>query len=235
MLNFSMVWNGVHFNTDTVIPWPIIITLAIVYLASLILYWKIKAPKKNFKFTTRDATYMGLVAAILVVYHYFITPFMPSFTVFNDFFNLSLIGDIYMLLVVAALVGKPGSVAITVMVYDLLGDITHYGFGGEPFWIIGDIMAYAMIIDLWLIFRENNFMSSKDKVLPFLDGAIGGVAYSISVPLFFMGFWGSFVHGFIFNPTFVLFRTLASIPEGVIFGLILTPFVMYTKKVVRGP
>ncbi|MGC9211559.1 MAG: hypothetical protein ACP5FU_05345, partial [Nitrososphaeria archaeon] len=146
MINYSMVWNGVHFNTYTVIPWPIIVVLAIIYLTSLILYWRLKAPEKNLKLTTRDATYMGLVAAILVVYHYFITPFIPSFSLLNDFFNLSLIGDIYMLLVVAALTGKPGSVAITVIVYDLLGDITHYGFGGEPFWIIGDVMAYAMII-----------------------------------------------------------------------------------------
>ena len=227
-----MVWNGVHFNTYTVIPWPIITVLAVFYLASLILYWKVKAPRKNLKFTTIDATYIGLVAAMLVVYHYFIAPFIPSFTAFNDFFNLSLIGDIYMLLVVAALVGKPGSVAITIVVYDLLGDITHSGFGGEPFWIIGDIMAYAMIIDLWLIFRENNFMS-RIKALSFLDGAIGGIAYSISVPLFFMGFWGSFVHGFIFNPSFIFFRTLASIPEGIIFGISVTPFVVYTKKVVR--
>ncbi len=232
MLKNDMIWNGVHFNTYTVIPWPIIATLTAVYLASLILYWKIKASKKNPRFTTRDATYMGLVAAMLVVYHYFIASFIPSFTVFNNFFDLSLIGDIYLLLVVAALVGKPGSIAITIIVYDLLGDITHYGFGGEPFWIIGDIMAYAMIIDLWLIFRENDFMTSL-RAISFLDGAIGGVAYSVSVPLFFMGFWGSFVHGFIFNSTFIFFRTLASIPEGIIFGIFLTPFVVYTKKVVK--
>ncbi len=234
MVNYSMVWNGVHFNTYTVIPWPVIVVLAIIYLTSLILYWRLKAPEKNLKLTTRDATYMGLVAAILVVYHYFITPFIPSFSFLNDFFNLSLIGDIYMLLVVAALTGKPGSVAITVIVYDLLGDITHYGFGGEPFWIIGDVMAYAMIIDLWLIFRESNFMSPKNRVLSFLDGAIGGVAYSVSVPLFFMGFWGSFVHGFIFNPAFIYFRILSSVPEGIIFGLLVTPFVIYTKKVIKG-
>ncbi|MGC9146050.1 MAG: hypothetical protein ACP5GS_08105 [Nitrososphaeria archaeon] len=75
MINYSIVWNGVHFNTYTVIPWPIIVVLAIIYLTSLILYWRLKAPEKNLKLTTRDATYMGLVAAILV-YHYFITPLL---------------------------------------------------------------------------------------------------------------------------------------------------------------
>ncbi|MGC8557796.1 MAG: hypothetical protein ACP5NC_02235 [Nitrososphaeria archaeon] len=224
-----MVWNGVHFNTYTVIPWPVMVLLVAIYLGSLLVYWN--ADKKRPILTTRDASYIGLAAAILVVYNYFVAPLLPSVSILNDFFNISMIGDIYLLLLVAALVGKPGSVGITIIVFDLLGDITHYGFGGEPFWIIGDVIAYAFIIDMWLIIRKNKFMSTRG--MSFLDGVIGGIAYSVSVPLFFMGFWGSFVHGYLFNPNFVVFRTLASLPEGIVFGLLVTPFVIYTKSVVK--
>lgn len=234
-----MVWNGVHFNTCTVIPWPIMVLLIAIYIGSMIAYWNINAETKRPMLTTRDITYMGLVAAILVVYNYFIAPLVPSISVLNDFFQLSMIGDIYMFLIVAALVSKPGSVGITVIMFDLLGDITHYGFGGEPFWIIGDVIAYAMIIDIWLIFRRDNFMSvhinskSKNSIMPFIDGIMGGIAYAISIPLFFQGFWGSFVHGFIFNYHFVLFRVVLSIPEGIVFGIIVTPLVIYTQIAVK--
>jgi hypothetical protein len=235
MVSNVMVWNGVHFNTYTVIPWPVMASLIAIYIGSIIAYWTINPKNKRPMLTTRDMTYMGLVAAMLVVYNYFIAPLVPSISVLDDFFQLSMIGDIYMLLLVAALVSKPGSVGITVIMFDLLGDITHYGFGGEPFWIIGDVIAYAMIIDLWLIFRRGNFMSShiKKSIMPFMDGIMGGIAYAVSVPLFFMGFWGSFVHGFIFNYHFVLFRVVLSIPEGIIFGIIVTPLVIYTRTALK--
>lgn len=229
-----MVWNGVHFNTHTVIPWQLIAVLLVVYVGAVVAYWAIKRPS----LTTRDTVYMGLVAALLVIYHFFLTPLLPTLAVLSAFFDLSMIGMIYLLLTVASLVGKPGAVGLTIIVYDLLGDLVHYGFGGEPFWIVGDAMAYAMILDIWLIFRDGGMMTAArgrvGRLLPFLDGALGGVSYAISVPLFFMGFWGSFVHGFIFNPAMIEFRTLAALPEGVVFGLLVTPFVVYTKRIVKG-
>ncbi|MGC8600398.1 MAG: hypothetical protein ACP5LX_05035 [Nitrososphaeria archaeon] len=159
-----MTWNGVHFNMHTVIPWWGMAIYFIIIAALFAYGWK-RHLLANFR--TVDYVYMGLLAAILVIWNFFISPLIPRFSAITTIFYYPTIGELFILFLVAALIGKPGSVSIMMLIYTLLSDIFHYGFGGEPFWFIYEVTAYAILIDLYLIVRGKYMGTPYQRVLSF--------------------------------------------------------------------
>ncbi|MGC8570083.1 MAG: hypothetical protein ACP5L1_01985, partial [Caldivirga sp.] len=60
-----MVWNGVHFNLHTIIPWPIMLIWALVYFGLLAWAWGIGREKPFSRFKTIDFVYIALIAALM--------------------------------------------------------------------------------------------------------------------------------------------------------------------------
>jgi len=251
----------VHFNLNTIIPWPIVLLWTLLYFALLAWAWRPKegGPFGNFK--TIDFVYIALVAALLIVYNFFISPLIPKVGAVTTYFYYPIIGETFLVMLAAALVGKPGSARLTMVIYTLLADIIHYGFGGEPFWFIYEVTAYAAIIDLWLIYRGRYYMmpfqgvfskstdpgvgegSSVDaeeleeelksaKALFIVDALLGGITISAAYPVWYRGFWATFVEGYTYTPSFWAITSVVSIGAGVVLGLIVAPFIYYIKRVL---
>jgi len=248
-------WNGVHFDTNSVIP-PWIIVIYFLIIIGLLAYgWK-KHLLASFK--TVDYVYMGLLAAILVIWNFFISPLIPRFSGVTTWFYYPDIGEILILLLVASLIGKPGSVMTMMFIYTLLSDIFHYGFGGEPFWFIYELTAYAALYDLYLLLRGEYFGTDhqavfwgKKKVqgeggtttqqhlvtirgLFVLDCLVGGIIVGIAYNFWYQGFWATFVEGYSYTTNYVLTTTLTNAAGGALMGLIAAPFVVYIRKVIKG-
>ena len=254
-----MTWNGVHFNLHSVIPWWGILIYILVIIAFLVYAWN-KHLLASFK--TVDFVYMGLLAAILVIWNFFISPLIPRFSAVTTVFYYPTIGEMFILFLVAALIGKSGSVMIMMFIYTLLSDIFHYGFGGEPFWFVYEITAYAALIDLYLILRgkymgtpyQRTFRAAvtttttaqaqvtakaKEGVrkipgLYFLDGAVVGFITFIAYNVWYQGFWATFVEGYLYTTHYVLFETLTNGLGGIAVGIVVAPLVYYIKKVIVG-
>lgn len=254
-----MTWNGVSFNLHSVIPWWGIVIYFLVIIGLLVYAWN-KHTLANFK--TVDFVYMGLLAAILVIYNFFISPLIPKFTAVTSVFYYTTIGELFILFLVAALIGKAGSVMIMMFIYTLLSDIFHYGFGGEPFWFIYEITAYAALIDMYLLLRgkymgtpyQRTFRAAVTTVqttqtgektkqkegvrkipgMYFIDGAVVGFVVMIGYSFWYQGFWATFVEGTLYAPNYVLFQTATNGLGGIVAGIILAPLVYYIKKVIVG-
>jgi hypothetical protein len=254
-----MVWNGVHFNLNTIIPWPIILIWTLLYFALLAWAWRPKEGRPFGNFKTIDFVYIALAAALMVVYDFFIEPLIPRVGSVTTYFYYPIIGRLFLTLLAAALVGKPGSAGLTLFIFNLLADITHYGFGGEPFWFVYEITAYATAIDLWLIYRGRYYMTpfqgvlSKSanpgvgegssaegleeelkpaKALFIIDALIGGITTLTADPLWYRGFWATFVEGYTYTPSFWAITSIASIGAGIVLGLVVAPFIYYIKRVL---
>ena len=148
----------------TVIPWWGMAIYFIIIAALFAYGWK-RHLLANFR--TVDYVYMGLLSAILVIWNFFISPLIPKFSPITTIFYYTTIGELFILFLVAALIGKPGSVSIMMIIYTLLSDIFHYGFGGEPFWFIYEVTAYAILIDIYLIVRGKYMGTPYQRVLSF--------------------------------------------------------------------
>jgi hypothetical protein len=254
-----MVWNGVHFNLNTIIPWPIVLLWTLLYFALLAWAWRPKEGRPFGNFKTIDFVYIALAAALMVVYDFFIEPLIPRVGAVTTYFDYLIIGRLFLTLLAAALVGKPGSAGLTLFTFNLLADITHYGFGGEPFWFVYEITAYATAIDLWLIYRGRYYMTpfqgvlSKSanpgvggggsaeeleeelkpaKALFIIDALIGGITTLTADPLWYLGFWRTFIEGYVYTSRFWAITVVAHIGAGVVLGLVVAPFIYYIKRVL---
>lgn len=247
-------WNGIHFDMKTVIP-PWIIGVYVLIIVALLIYGWRKHLLSSYR--TVDYVYMGLLAALLVIWNFFISPLIPKFSAVTSWFYYPDIGEIIILLLAASLIGKPGTVMTTMFIYTLLSDIFHYGFGGEPFWFIYELIAYAAMLDLYLLLRGKYFgtdnqsigkkkvsgegggVETEDKLITIpglfiLDSVIGGVVVALAYPLFYHGFFATFVEGYSYTTQYVIANSLVSAVGGIIMGLIAAPFVAYIRKVITG-
>jgi hypothetical protein len=250
------VWNGVYFNTHTIIPWPVVLIFAALYFVLLAWAWRPKEGRAFGKFRTIDFVYVALVAALLVVYNFFISPLIPKIGSITTYFYYPLIGEIFLIQLAAALSGRPGVAGLMMFIYTLLADIVHYGFGGEPFWFIYEMTAYAGLTDLWLIYRGEAIFTPylrPPKVLAtdggaaqtggeeaapprrrwiiFVDGIISGAWASLAYPFWWRGFWGTFVTGYVTSVQFWAVTSAAALGAGVVMGAVLAPLVYYIKQV----
>ena len=248
------VWNGVYFNTNTIIPWPIVLIFTLLYFGLLAWAWRPREGRAFGKFRTLDFVYVALIAALLVVYNFFISPLIPKVGSVTTYFYYPLIGEIFLLELVAALSGRPGVAGLTMFIYTLLSDVIHYGFGGEPFWFIYEMTAYGALIDLWLIYRGEAIFTpylkppkivatdggEAEEAAPppsnmgmvFLDGVISGAWIGIAYPFWWRGFWGTFVIGYKTTVQFWAVTSAASLLAGAVMGALVAPLVWYIKQVV---
>nr|KJR73997.1 MAG: hypothetical protein TU35_02565 [Thermoproteus sp. AZ2] len=251
------IWNGVYFNLSTIIPWYVVLIFTVLYFGLLAWAWRPREGRPFGSFKTIDFVYIALMAALTIVYNFFISPLIPKVGSVTTYFYYPLIGEIFLIGLAAALVGKPGAAGLAMFIYTLLSDIIHYGFGGEPFWFIYEMTAYGALIDLWLIYRGEAFFTpylkppralatdggeaegeSEEEARPprsswiiFADGALSGAWMSLAYPFWWRGFWGTFVTGYKTTVQFWAVTSAAALGAGIVMGIIVAPLIYYIKQV----
>ncbi|QPG51344.1 hypothetical protein HFC64_16410 [Saccharolobus solfataricus] len=185
----------------------IIYSIAAIIIA-LVLIYKTKALKK---FTTLDYVYMGVGGALVAVLDHIIGDaiFIPS--PFYPWINLPVFFRVLTAFIVISLIRKFGGGMITMGVYDIISDFIHYSFGGEPLWLLEDIITYGLMADISVLATRGNLFLSKSQWLNAIEGGVLGFSWSFVHPFLTYGFIAPLVFGFVPNPNrvFFLFETYA--------------------------
>ncbi len=139
----------------------------------------------------------------------------------------------FILLIVAALVRKPGTGILSLLIFNILSDLFFYGFGGEPMYTIYEALTYGLFLDLVIVasrgklfgigYKSSNGPSVATKTvvgLAILEGVIIGILFAIPDPIFYLGFFRPLISGAIVNWATIQFDFLAFIPGDVIIGIL---------------
>ncbi len=130
----------------------------------------------------------------------------------------------FILLVVAALVRKPGVGIVSLFVFDVLADLFHYGFGGQPLYFIYESLTYGAFIDLTIAITRGHIfglgLNSHQTALAALEGGIIGFLWSIPDPILYEAFLRPFIYGAVVDWQKVIFDLVTAIPGTTIVGAI---------------
>ena len=182
MLDIVMIkmgFNGIAGNLSEpgIIPWPIV---AIYFaLASLFLFYIARKNGSLSRFKTVDYVYVGIGAAFMIVWNFFVGPFLDKFVPSGaaSFIGFGSLGQFVILLIVIGVVRKVGVGMLGWAIYDILADIYSYGFGGEPIYLIYKMFAFGIIMDLWIAAtRGKPFGIGSGKIPKASDTNVGAKA-----------------------------------------------------------
>ncbi|BCU67613.1 hypothetical protein HS7_10500 [Sulfolobales archaeon HS-7] len=223
-----MGFNGIDgdVNVPGMIPWEVIVAYFVVAIAVAVVIGKKTGGLKAF--TTLDLVYIGIGAAFSVVWEFYIGGFLNKFVPsgLTLFINFGFLGRLLIVFIVAALVRKFGTGMITLAAFDILGDLFHYGFGGEPIFLIYEALTYGLFIDIAIALLGGKFLGVGSKtqtvalVLGIVEGAIIGLLWAIPDPIFYDAFFRPFLYGAVVSWAKVIFTIEAFIPGDVIMGAI---------------
>jgi len=110
-----------------------------------------------------------------------------------------------------ALVRKIGRVVAVFTVYDLTSDFIHFGFRGEPLWLIEDALTYGLFMDVAIFITKGNLFGVlyddkyKQNLSTMVEGLPLGFTFSFVLPFFTYGFIAPLVFGFTPNQERVLY------------------------------
>jgi hypothetical protein len=106
---------------------------------------------------------------------------------------------------VIALVRKVGSGIAVFTAYDLISDFVHFGFRGEPLWLIEDALTYGIFMDVVIFITKGNLFGVlyddkyKQNLSVIVEGLLLGFAFSFVHPFFTYGLIAPLVFGFTPN------------------------------------
>jgi len=112
---------------------------------------------------------------------------------------------------VVALVRKVGSGITVFTAYDLISDFIHFGFKGEPLWLVEDALTYGLFMDIAIFITKGNLFGIldndklKQNLSAIVEGLLLGFAFSFVHPFFTYGFIAPLTFGFIPNQERVLY------------------------------
>ncbi len=242
--------NGIEGNLSVagMIPWEIVIAYFAIALGFVFYYSKKTGGLKGYK--TVDFVYIGIGAAFTVVWEFFIGPLLdkivpPGLTAFIGF---GFFGRIIIIFIIAGLVRKPGVGMLSLAIFDILGDIFHYGFSGEPVFVFYEALTYGLFIDLAITIRRGNlfgdyrskvnksiaksYVKKHQELFAGLTGGIIGFTWAFPDPFFYKAFFGPFLYGSIVNWQTILVSFAESIPGNVLFGVIAGLIALRVARVI---
>jgi len=205
-------------NEPGQLGWYYVIGYFIVALIiALFIAWR----KKGFaQFTTLDWVFIGIGAAFAVVWQFFIGSFLGGLLPSGIATYVPIAfwgGQLFSMMVIAVLVRKVGVGMISFVVYSFLGDLFHYGFGGEPIYFFYEALTYGLFLDLMIAFTGGDIMAVKSSmkasaesmggakgggssrklvILMIIEGAIIGFLFAFPDPIIYSGFFASFINGY---------------------------------------
>lgn len=236
-----MGFNGIggYLNSPGMIPWEIVVLYFIGAAIFAFVYGRNHGAGSKFK--TVDLVYIGVGAAFTTVWEFFVGPFLNKFvpSSLTAYIGFGFFGRILIVFIIAGLVRKVGTGMLTLFIFNLLGDIFHYGFGGEPIYTLYEVLTYGLFIDLMIavthghlfgIGKEqseetsgNQFtkvLNSYHTVAPAIMGAVVGFLWAIPENILYSGFFNPFLYGGVVNWQSMIFSLGAAIPGNIVFGII---------------
>jgi len=188
-------------------PLPIVLGyfIAAAIIAFLII-WRAKP-----KFSTIDLVYIGIGGAIVASADHILGDmiFLPNgiYPLINPPVWFRIITSF----IVVALVRKVGSGITVFTAYDLISDFIHFGFKGEPLWLVEDALTYGLFMDIAIFITKGNLFGIldndklKQNLSAIVEGELLGFAFSFVHPFFTYGFIAPLTFGFIPNQERVLY------------------------------
>jgi hypothetical protein len=223
-----MAFNGIKgdLNAPGMIPWEVVVLYFVLVLIFVFYIGKKGGGLKSFK--TIDWVYIGIGAALSVVWEFYVGSFLNKFVPsgLSAFINFGFLGRLLIVFIVAALTRKVGSGMITLAVFNILSDILYYGFGGEPVYTIYETFTYGLFIDLGIAVTGGRFLGvgvsnrSRATALAVVEGALIGLLWAFPDPLFYLAFFRPLISGAVVDWSRIIFDIEAFIPGDVIMGAV---------------
>lgn len=252
-----MGFNGIggYLSTPGMIPWELVVLYFLGAAIFAFVYGKNHGAGSKFK--TVDLVYIGIGAAFTTVWEFFVGPFLNKFvpSSLTAYIGFGFFGRILIVFIIAGLVRKVGTGMLTLFIFNILGDIFHYGFGGEPIYTLYEVLTYGLFIDLMIAVTHGHlfgigkdhleesekisgnqlteFLNSYRMVSPAIMGAVVGLLWAIPESVLYNGFFNPFLYGGVVNWQTIIFSFAASIPGNVVFG-ILAAYIAVRVSTVLG-
>jgi len=247
-----MAFNGIKGAVDVPgqLPWEVVVGYFAVALAIAFFLGKKYGALKAF--TTLDLVYIGIGGAFAMVWEFYIGSFIGRFLPHTPFVGVGFWGRLVIVFIVAGLVRKVGVGMLTLFVFNLLSDLFHYGFGGEPIYFIYESLTYGLFVDLMVAFTKGKIfgigytpkevdkpvdqpsavLMSRTNVLAALEGAIVGALWALPSPLFYSGFFKPFIFGSAPNWGQIMFNIQAFLPGDIVMGIVGGILAYYIARAV---
>ncbi|MEM0264246.1 MAG: hypothetical protein QXQ01_07860 [Saccharolobus sp.] len=216
-----------------VTPLPIILGyFVIVTIIIIILLLKAKP-----KFNAIDLAIIGVGGALVAIFDHIIGDaiFLPSGI--YPIINPPVWFRIFVFFITVGVVRKVGSGITTMAVYDIVSDLLHFGFTGEPLWLLEDILTYGAIVDIAIFITRGKIFGIGEKrdqlLLAILEGGIIGFVFSFIHPFFTYGFFAPLIFGFIPNQARIMYLFITYIPGTTFVGAISAIIANRVSKVIR--
>jgi hypothetical protein len=248
-----MAFNGIigAVNVPGEIPWEVVAGYFVVALATMYFVGKKYATLKSF--TTLDLVYIGIGGAFAVVWEFYVASFIDRFLPSTPFLHPGDWGRLIIVLIVAGLVRKPGVGMLTLFIFDVLADLFHYGFGGQPMYFIYETLTYGLYVDLVIVFAKGKIFgigytpkeadqqgvdqpiaafASRTNVLAALEGGIVGALWTLPEPLFYDGFLRPFIYAYAPNWGRIVFDIITALPGEIVMGMLGGILAYYVARAV---
>jgi hypothetical protein len=240
-------FNGIQgaINVPGQLAWYYVVGYFVV---ALIIALVIGLRMKGFaRFSTLDWVYIGIGSAFAVVWQFFIGSFLGGFVPsgLTNYISIGFWGgQLLSMMVIAALVRKVGVGMTSFVVYTFLGDLFHYGWGGEPVYFFYEALTYGLFLDLAIAFTGGNIFAVKSSMqasaeakgpigggssgklvaLMVIEGAIIGFFFAFPDPIIYSGFFSSFLSGYTpsWQNNYALLTAYIStgVPAGAVAGVL---------------
>lgn len=200
------MFNGIKgdINIPGEIPWEFVLLYYV--LAPTILYIVAKKEGLVKRFTTIDWVYVGIGSAFATAWEFYVGSFIDRLVPVSigGFIDLAFWGRMIILVIVASLVRKFGVGMVSLFVFDVLADLFHYGFGGQPLYFIYESLTYGLFIDLILVVSRGKLMQGS-YVISAIQGAVIGLLWALPEPIIYEMFYRPFIYGAVVNVSKAVF------------------------------
>ncbi|WP_054846279.1 hypothetical protein [Sulfuracidifex tepidarius] len=147
-------FNGIEGDLN--VPGEIPIWIAVLYFVIVGAIYAAAIAMKRVNFNTLDLVYIGIGGALSVVLEFYVGPIFSRVVPKVPGLDISFALRLFMVTIFAAIIRKPGSAAAMLAIFDLLGDQFHYGYSGEPVYLIYESLTYGFFIDFVTFISGNH-------------------------------------------------------------------------------
>jgi hypothetical protein len=205
------MFNGIKglTNVPGEIPWEIVVLYYVFAPVTIFLIGKRTGALK--KFTTLDWVYIGIGGALGTVWEFYIGTFLDRLVPagVSSFVDPGFWGRMIILMIIVGVVRKTGAGMLSLLIFTILSDLFHYGFGGEPLYFFYEALTYGLFLDLLISItggRPFGLGSRPSPVIGALQGAVISLLWALPDPLIYDAFYRPFIYGAVVDWGEIIFK-----------------------------